>query len=201
MPTMDDRIDNWLDSGRFRWPALASLMSLMMLAFLGLVGIILAALTTTLLDGHAFTGGQKLQLTYGWWAVACGCLFVATWLHERRAERRAAAKSAISSAVPRAAGRHVWRIWLHAVTGVVIWLLAAVVVAVIMTAVTLLPLEVSGVNEGYSAFTNIQLLLIGGGWVCVWCAVLAVFSRGYQARTTRRAEAVSAKGIDSADHF
>ena len=61
MPTMDDRIDNWLDSGRFRWPALASLMSLMMLAFLCSVGVIFAALTTTLFDGHAFTGGQKLQ--------------------------------------------------------------------------------------------------------------------------------------------
>ena len=186
MPTMDDRIDNWLDSGRFRWPALVSLMALLALALVALFGVIFAAITTTLFDGHVFTSGQKLLVAYGW-TVAFGFLLVAGWLRERRAERRAAAK-ATTSALPQETGvpGHVWHIWRHAATWV-IWLLAVAVVAVGMTLSTLAPLEMAGVIAGYRALTNTQLLLIGGGWVCVWGAALTAFSRWDRSRAARRA--------------
>lgn len=186
MPTMDDRINNWLDSGRFRWPALVSLMTLAMLALLALFGAIFAAITTTLFDGHAFTSGQKLLLAYRW-MVACGFLLVAGWLRDRHAERRAAAK-ATTSALPQETGvpRHIWHIWPHVATWV-IWLLAVAAVAVVMTVATLAPLEMTGVITGYRALTNTQLLLIGGGWVCVWGAALTAFSRRDRSRAARRA--------------
>ena len=185
MPTMDDRIYNWLDSGRLRWPALAALMSLISLSLLGFLGAFAAMITTILFDGHAFTSGQKVWLACGW-AVAFVSIPVVEWLRDRLSARRAAAEYAATTRPQEAsASRCLRRRWLHAATGI-IWLAAVVAVATIMTLSTLSPLVILGLIEGYSAFSNTQLLLIGVGWVCVWGGAFAAFSRWGRLGTARR---------------
>ena len=184
---LDARINQWLDGGSLRIPALVTLLSLACLLFAGGVVSLSTAATVVLFDSHEFSTGQK-SLVAGGWSLLFAAVLAAVWLRDRWAARRATAESEPTppEAQPQERSpqrsRFVAWAWEHGlrVARGLAWLSIVATYATMMTVGSLVPFITLGIIDGYGALTAGQLAAIGLGWVAMWGVGIAVLRwRGF----------------------